>query len=83
MFIYVNAQKAQENPALEKFVEHYLDRVPNLLDSIGYIPLPDEAYHLARVQLQKFEVGTAFDGRPQPNLTIGELLRKQAQFEAK
>lgn len=83
LFIYVNAQKAQENPALEKFVEYYLDRVPNLLDSIGYIPLPDEAYHLARVQLQKFEIGTVFDGRPQPNLTIGELLRKQAQFEAK
>ncbi|MFM6760754.1 MAG: protein sphX, partial [Microcystis panniformis] len=36
-----------------------------------------------RVQLQKFEVGTVFEGRPQPNLTIGELLRKQAQFEAK
>jgi phosphate transport system substrate-binding protein len=83
LFIYVNAQKAQENPALEKFVEYYLDRVPNLLTQIGYIPLPDEAYHLARVQLQKFEVGTVFEGRPQPNLTIGELLRKQAQFEAK
>ena len=83
LFIYVNAQKVQENPALEKFVEHYLDRVPKLLDSIGYIPLPDETYHLARVQWQQFEVGPVFEGRPQPNFTLGDLLRKQAQFDAK
>jgi phosphate transport system substrate-binding protein len=82
LFIYVNASKAQENPALEAFVEYYLEQVPNLVQAIGYIPLTEEGYHLARIHFQKFKVGTVFDGRPQPNLTIGELLRKQAKFQA-
>lgn len=82
LFIYVNATKAQDNPALEAFVEYYLDNAPDLVTSIGYIPLSEEGYHLARVNLQRFKVGTVFDGRPRPNLTVGELLRKQAKFEA-
>lgn len=82
LFIYVNAKKAQENPALEEFVEFYLDKVPQVVADIGYIPLPEEGYHLAKIQFQQFEIGTVFDGKSQTNLTIGELLRKQAQFQA-
>jgi phosphate transport system substrate-binding protein len=83
LFIYVNAGKAQDNPALEAFVEYYLDNAPKLAESIGYIPLTEEGYHLARVHFQRFKVGTVFDGTPQPNLTISELLRKQAKFAEK
>lgn len=81
LFIYVNAKRAQDNRALEEFVEFYLKQVPELVAQVGYIPLPEEGYHLAEVQFQKFEVGTVFDGKPQIDLTIGELLRKQAKFE--
>lgn len=81
LFIYVNAKNAQENPALEDFVKFYLNNASQLVREIGEIPLPEEGYHLARVQFQKFEVGTVFGGKPEYNLTIGELLRKQAQFE--
>ncbi|PSF32653.1 protein sphX [Aphanothece hegewaldii CCALA 016] len=81
LFIYVNAKAAQNNPALEAFVEYYLDHAPKAVTEVGYIPLPEEAYHLAQVQFQRFEVGTVFDGKAQYNLTIAELLRKQAQFE--
>lgn len=81
LFIYVNAKSAQENPALEAFVKYYLDHAPQAVAEVGYIPLPEEGYHLARVTFQQFEVGTVFDGNIQYNLTIGELLRKKAQFE--
>ena len=47
---------------------------------VGYVPLPDEAYHIDRVTFHKGEVGTVFEGQSQFNLTIPELLRKQARF---
>ncbi|ACB54543.1 phosphate binding protein [Crocosphaera subtropica ATCC 51142] len=81
LFIYVNAKRAQENRALETFVEFYLDNAKELVSEVGYIPLPEEGYHLARIQFQKFEVGTVFEGSSEFNLTIEELLRKQAKFE--
>lgn len=80
LFIYVNAQKAQENPALEEFVEYYLEKAPEIVTQVGYIPLPPEGYHLAKIHFQRGKIGTVFDGKQQLNLTIGELLRKQAQF---
>ncbi|HAC65884.1 MAG TPA: protein sphX [Cyanothece sp. UBA12306] len=81
IFIYVNAKNAQDNRALEEFVEFYLQTAPELVSQVGYIPLPEEGYHLAKVQWQKMEVGTVFEGKPQFDLSIGELLRKQANFE--
>lgn len=83
LFIYVNAKKAQENPALEDFVEFYLEKAPDLVVQVGYIPLPAEGYHLAKIHFQRFKVGTVFGGKSEFNLTIGELLRKQAEFEPK
>jgi phosphate transport system substrate-binding protein len=40
----------------------------------------EEAYHIDKVTFHKGEVGTVFEGKSQFNLTIPELLRKQAQF---
>lgn len=80
MFIYVNMEKAQQNPALRDFVAFYLEKAPELVESIGYIPLPEEAYHINQVKFNKGEVGTVFEGKSQFDLTIPELLRKQEQF---
>lgn len=81
LFIYVNARKAQTNPGLRDFVDFYLKNAGELATTVGYIPLPDEAYHIAGVQFYKGEVGTVFEGVPQPNVTISELLRRQAVFQ--
>lgn len=80
LFIYVNFKSAQENPAVREFVQFYLENAPALVDDVGYVPLPEEGYHIAWVNFQEGEVGTAFDGIPQPNLTIAELLRKTKRF---
>ncbi|MDY6784664.1 MAG: PstS family phosphate ABC transporter substrate-binding protein [Cyanobacteriota bacterium] len=80
LFIYVNLEKAQSNPALRDFVAFYLENAPQLVEKIGYIPLPEEAYNINQVKFNKGEVGTVFEGKSQFDLTIPELLRKQEEF---
>jgi phosphate transport system substrate-binding protein len=76
LFIYVNYTSAQRNPVVRDFVSYYLEMAPKVVEEVGYIPLTEEAYNIALVNFQQGEVGTAFDGQPQPNLTLGEVLRK-------
>ncbi|OLP16403.1 ABC transporter substrate-binding protein [Leptolyngbya sp. 'hensonii'] len=82
LFIYVNAKTAQDNPELKAFVEYYLSHAGRASKTVGYIPLPNEAYRLATAQFTRGKVGTVFEGVPQPNVTLAELLRRQAVFEA-
>ncbi len=81
LFIYVNAKAAQEKPELKAFVEYYLTHVGRVSNTVGYVPLPIEAYRLATIQFTRGEIGTVFEGVPQPNVTISELLRRQAVFQ--
>jgi phosphate transport system substrate-binding protein len=81
LFIYVNAKSAQTKPEVRAFVEHYLRNAGNVATSVGYVPLPEEGYRLAKIQFQKGEIGTVFEGVPQPEVTIAELLRRQAVFQ--
>ena len=80
LFIYVNYTSAQTNPAVRDFVQFYLETASEQVDDVGYVPLAEEGYHIARVNFQEGETGTAFDGVPQPDLTIAELLRKTKRF---
>jgi phosphate transport system substrate-binding protein len=80
LFIYVNATSAQKNQALRQLIDFYLAQAPELVTEVGYVPLPEEAYHIDKVTFHKGEVGTVFEGQSQFNLTISELLRKQARF---
>lgn len=80
LFIYVNLSAAQKNPALRDFVDFYIKKAPEIVSTVGYIPLPEEGYHLAFVTFQNGEAGTVFEGKSQIGLTIGELLRKKAKF---
>lgn len=80
LFIYINVDSAQDKAEVRDLVEFYLQQAPKLVNTVGYIPLPDEAYYLADVHFHRGKVGTVFEGQAQINLTIGELLRKQATF---
>ena len=80
LFIYVNAASAQKNKALRDFIDFYLAQAPELVNQVGYVPLPEEAYLINKVSFHKGDVGTVFEGQSQFNLTIPELLRKQARF---
>ena len=80
LFIYVNAASAQKNQSLRQFIDFYLAQAPEAVGEVGYVPLPEEAYHIDKITFHQGEVGTVFEGQSQFNLTIPELLRKQARF---
>ncbi|MBD2451343.1 PstS family phosphate ABC transporter substrate-binding protein [Nostoc sp. FACHB-152] len=80
LFIYVNPQSLLDRGTLYKFVDFYLKNAPKTVSTVGYIPLPNDGYQINYVHLYKNKVGTVFDGKAEMNLTIGELLRKEAKF---
>ncbi len=80
LFIYVNARAAQTNPAVKEFVDFYIKKAPLSVSSVGYVPLPADAYRLDNVHFNRGKVGTVYGGENQINLTLGQLLRKEAKF---
>jgi phosphate transport system substrate-binding protein len=80
LFIYVNPWAAENKSTVYQFVDFYLKRAPVVSVSVGYVPLPAEAYRINYVHFHKGKVGTVFGGKSQFNLTIGELLRRRKLF---
>ncbi|MBE9060377.1 PstS family phosphate ABC transporter substrate-binding protein [cf. Phormidesmis sp. LEGE 11477] len=80
LFIYVKADALEENPALSSFVEYYLANARTVVDDIGYEPLPNEVYAIALDHLTERKVGSVFAGKAQFDLTIEQLLEKEAAF---
>ena len=80
LFIYVNNKATQDKPAVKEFVEFYINKSPELVSTVGYVPLTDESYKLHQVHLNQGKVGTVFGGQSQFNLTLEELLKKEAKF---
>jgi phosphate transport system substrate-binding protein len=80
IFIYVNAEALDEKPELEAFVDYYLTQVRYLVPVVGYTSLPEEANKIIYDHFVERKVGTVFDGQSQFDLTLEELLRKEAEF---
>ncbi|MFB8791688.1 MAG: PstS family phosphate ABC transporter substrate-binding protein [Potamolinea sp.] len=80
LFIYVNSKSAQNKPELKNFVDFYIKNAPKLVNTVNYIPLPSEGYYLTNVHFKGGKIGTVFNGKAEFNLTIGDLLRKEAAF---
>jgi phosphate transport system substrate-binding protein len=77
LFIYVNGRAAQQNENLRDFVTFYMVNASRIVKSVEYIPMPEDAYEIGSVHLYKGEYGTAYEGKPQPYLTIKEVLQKE------
>jgi phosphate transport system substrate-binding protein len=54
LYIYVNTDKAEENPAVAGFVDFYLDGLTGFVEDTGYVALPDD---------QLAETTSAWEGR--------------------
>lgn len=80
LFIYVNLWSSQNRGEVYKFVDFYLQKAPKIVNSVGSVPLPDEAYKIDYVHLHNGKAGTVFAGKAEFDLTIGQLLRKQKEF---
>ncbi len=53
LFIYVNS-KAAQRPAVQKFVEFYLDNCRELSQEIGYVPLTEEDINVQKEKWNNF-----------------------------
>jgi phosphate transport system substrate-binding protein len=72
IFIYVST-KHMKRPEVKAFVEYYLNEGAALVKEVGYIPLPDKAYELARKRFAESKTGTVFHGS-KVGVTVEELL---------
>lgn len=67
LFIYVNAEMLQTDPALQEFVRFYLSTSDELAQDVGYIALP------AEVELeQQAKLEAAISGELAPDNEVGE-----------
>ena len=48
LFIYLNDSAVREKPQVADFAEYYVDNVNSVIESVGYIPEPDDALEEAK-----------------------------------
>jgi phosphate transport system substrate-binding protein len=78
LFLYVSAKSA-ERPAVQRFVEFLLSEGPALIEEVGYLPLPEQAYETARKRFAERRFGTVFGGVPEVGIPVEELLEREAR----
>lgn len=61
-FVYVNADRARENPALDRLVDFTFRVAGPLAREVGAVPLSDEGYRLVRERWAARTTGSAFAG---------------------
>jgi phosphate transport system substrate-binding protein len=77
LFVYVS-KAAAERPNVRGFVDYYLTHGDELAGEVGYVPLGDEGYRLARQHFADRITGTAFGkGGSQVGVTIEQLLSRE------
>ncbi len=74
-FIYVS-ESAAKRTEVKDFVDYYLTEGPKLIAEVRYIPLPAQAYGMARERFQKGLVGTGFGGVPEVGLAVEEIMSR-------
>jgi len=76
LFIYVS-KKSLEKPEVKAFVEYYVREAKNLVKEVGYVPLPDEAYHYASEKVKNQKIGSIFKGKGAVGFKIADLTAKE------
>lgn len=79
LFIYVS-EAASQRPEVREFINFYLSEGAELAKEVGYVPLPDEAYRMAREHFAAKKLGTVFGGVPEVGTTIAELLAREGKL---
>jgi len=78
LFIYVSEKSAQR-PEVREFIQFYLNS-PELVQEVGYMPLPERAYELALEHFKGGKLGTVFGGVPEVGLKVEDLLAREAKL---
>lgn len=79
VFVYVS-KKSLEKAPVQAFVSHLLGQAKDFVSKVGYVPLPDKAYELAKKRVADKKVGTMFaDKGSQVGVSIEALLAKETE----
>ncbi|GEM82695.1 PstS family phosphate ABC transporter substrate-binding protein [Meiothermus hypogaeus] len=83
LFIYVNLKSLNEKRSLQDFMNFLLtnSRARTAIRKTGYVLLPDEAYRIGKVLVDKRVKGTVFSGI-EPGTPLVEIMKK-LEAEAK
>ena len=73
IFIYVSTESAKK-PAVESFVNYYLDIAPEIVSEVGYVALPDDVYAAAKKRFADRKTGSAFGGEHGDGATLLTIL---------
>lgn len=78
IFIYVNRARVDEKPILDAFIDFYMENAKALSREVGYIPLTDEIYELAKNRYDNRVVGSIYAGRgSQVGVSLADLLEAE------
>ncbi|SOD19087.1 PstS family phosphate ABC transporter substrate-binding protein [Nitrosomonas ureae] len=78
IFIYVNA-KSTEKPAVNEFINFYMQNATELVTEVKYFPLSKEVYDLNLEHLNKKKVGTVFKGTG-TNIKLEDILKLESSL---
>ena len=79
IFIYVSANAAIR-PEVQSFVKYYLENAGKLVEQVGYIPLPDRVYELARQRFEQLRKGSVFGAKgAQVGVSLESLLEAESK----
>lgn len=76
LFLYVNV-KSLEKPQVRAYVEFCLSNAEKLVSQVGYVPLPAEAYKIAKRIVAEKRTGSRFMGETAKGLKIEDILAKE------
>lgn len=80
LFIYVNPRSSANRQIIGKFVRLYINKVSTVVDSVGYVPLPDKVREINFINFNRGKTGTVFAGKARINSKISDLLPKKADY---
>ena len=78
LFVYVRDTSAKR-PEVREFVQFMLQN-GELVQEVGYLPLPQQAYDLAWKHFSGGKLGTVFGGQAKVGITIDQLLAMEAKL---
>lgn len=76
LLIYV-AKKSADRPEVKQFVDYYLNNT-QLVEEVGYVLLPADAYVAVKSHWEGRKVGSVFAGRNTVGIKITDLLQLEA-----
>jgi phosphate transport system substrate-binding protein len=79
LFIYVRDTAAQR-AEVKEFIQFFLGDGAKLVQEVGYVPLPEQAYKLAMQHFTSGKLGTVFGGVPEVGVTIDTLLAREGKL---